>query len=204
MLRTGGPAAAGALLGPWRSALGPGWLHVAGQGDLAKLGHLGLASGGRDPYSRPGQREAVGGGTDREQWGPDRQRGARGEHRGDNYRGDQQGDAEQSADGGRHPAGPVARRGGVDGGADPFGHWVGAVDREDVAQGQRGAEGGQGDRHGLEPEGRGPGGGAQAEGQRGEQRYPDHGEDDVLAGEVGAQRVAVGQRGGLHNEGRAG
>src|SRR5215472_10654846 len=34
-----------------------GRLHLAGQGDLAKLGHLARAGGGRDPYSGPGQRE---------------------------------------------------------------------------------------------------------------------------------------------------
>src|SRR5262249_42997355 len=94
--------------------------NLAGQGDLAKLGHLGLTSGGRDPHSGPGQREAVGGGSDREHRGPECQRGARGERRGDDHRGNKQGDAKQGADGGRDPAGPVARRGGVDGGANPL------------------------------------------------------------------------------------
>ncbi|SRR6266566_853665 len=49
-----------------------------------------------------------------------------------------------------------------------------------------------------------PGQGREAEGERGQQRYPNHGERDVPAGKIGAQRAAVGQRRGLDDEGRPG
>jgi hypothetical protein len=80
----------------------------------------------------------------------------------------------------------------------------GQRDRENVAQAQGRADTGQVHRRAQEPVDRVPGQVRQAEGDRGEQRYRDRGEGDVLAGEVSAQGAAAGQRRGLKNKGRPG